>query len=108
MTPENIATIEAALEDANVTYRSELFEGAAHGYTMADTPADDQAAAERHHRTLRATGPHRRHLSQDRIEPATQPARNASRPPPIRSEVLLLDGSGTSRLACNVAVRLTG
>ena len=48
MTPENIATIEAALEDANVTYRSELFAGAAHGYTMADTPAYDQAAAERH------------------------------------------------------------
>jgi carboxymethylenebutenolidase len=48
MTPENIATIESALEDANLTYRSELFEGAAHGYTMADTPAYDQAAAERH------------------------------------------------------------
>ena len=48
MTPEHIATIESALEDANVTYRSELFAGAAHGYTMADTPAYDQAAAERH------------------------------------------------------------
>ena len=48
MTPENIATIESALEDANVTYRSEVFEGAAHGYTMADTPAYDQSAAERH------------------------------------------------------------
>jgi carboxymethylenebutenolidase len=48
MTPENIATIESALDDANVTYRSQLFEGAAHGYTMADTPAYDQAAAERH------------------------------------------------------------
>jgi carboxymethylenebutenolidase len=48
MTPENIATIESALDDANVTYRSEVFAGAAHGYTMADTPAYDQAAAERH------------------------------------------------------------
>jgi carboxymethylenebutenolidase len=48
MTPENIATIEAALRDANLTYRSELFQGAAHGYTMADTPAYDHAAAERH------------------------------------------------------------
>jgi carboxymethylenebutenolidase len=48
MTPENIATIESALRDANLTYRSELFQGAAHGYTMADTPAYDQAAAERH------------------------------------------------------------
>src|SRR4051812_48460327 len=48
MTPEHIATVESALEDAGVTYRSELFAGAAHGYTMADTPAYDQAAAERH------------------------------------------------------------
>jgi carboxymethylenebutenolidase len=48
MTPEHIATIESALEGANLTYRSELFEGAAHGYTMADTPAYDRAAAERH------------------------------------------------------------
>jgi hypothetical protein len=48
MTPENIATIESALEEANVTYRSQLFEGAAHRYAMADTPAYDQAAAERH------------------------------------------------------------
>ena len=29
-------------------YRSELFAGAPHGYTMADTPAYDAAAAERH------------------------------------------------------------
>jgi carboxymethylenebutenolidase len=48
MTPEHIATIESALADADVTYRSELFAGAAHGYTMADTPAYDAAAAERH------------------------------------------------------------
>ena len=48
MTPENIATVESALEDANVTYRSELFAGAAHGYTMADTPVYNEAAAERH------------------------------------------------------------
>jgi carboxymethylenebutenolidase len=48
MTAENIATIESALDDAGVTYRSELFAGAAHGYTMADTPAYDEAAAERH------------------------------------------------------------
>ena len=48
MTPEHIAAVESALEDAGVAYRSELFEGAAHGYTMADTPAYDAAAAERH------------------------------------------------------------
>lgn len=48
MTSENIATLERALDDAGVRYRSELYEGAAHGYTMADTAAYDEAAAERH------------------------------------------------------------
>lgn len=48
MTPENIASVEQALSDAGVRFRSELFEGAAHGYTMADTAAYDEAAAERH------------------------------------------------------------
>jgi carboxymethylenebutenolidase len=48
MTPENIATLEQALADAGVSHRSELYEGAAHGYTMADTAAYDEAAAERH------------------------------------------------------------
>jgi carboxymethylenebutenolidase len=48
MTAENIATLEQALDDAGVTYRSELYEGATHGYTMADTAAYDEAAAERH------------------------------------------------------------
>jgi len=48
MTAENIATLERALDDAGVTYRSELYEGAAHGYTMADTAAYDEDAAERH------------------------------------------------------------
>jgi carboxymethylenebutenolidase len=47
-TPEQIATLEAALDDAGVTYRSELYEGAAHGYTMADTPVYDEHASERH------------------------------------------------------------
>ncbi len=48
MTSENIATLEQALEDAGVRYRSELYEGATHGYTMADTAAYNEAAAERH------------------------------------------------------------
>ncbi|HEY1687289.1 MAG TPA: dienelactone hydrolase family protein [Solirubrobacteraceae bacterium] len=48
MTPENIATLEQALSEVGVTYRSELYEGAAHGYTMSDTAAYDEAAAERH------------------------------------------------------------
>jgi len=48
MPPEQIAALERALDDAGVSYRSELYAGAAHGYTMADTPAYDEAAAERH------------------------------------------------------------
>ena len=47
MTPENVAALEQALEEAGVPYRSELYEGAAHGYTMSDTAAYDEAAAER-------------------------------------------------------------
>ena len=57
---EQIATLDAALEDAGVTHHSEVYPGAAHGYTMSDTPAYDEQAAERHfaalfdllHRTL--------------------------------------------------------
>lgn len=52
MTPEQIAAVERALDEAGVRYRSELYSGAAHGYTMADTPAYDEAAAERHYREL--------------------------------------------------------
>lgn len=52
MTPENIATLEQALEDAGIRHRSELYEGAAHGYTMADMPVYDEGAAERHFKEL--------------------------------------------------------
>ncbi len=52
MTPEQIAVLEQALKDAGARYRSELYEGAAHGYTMADTAAYDQAACERHFTVL--------------------------------------------------------
>jgi carboxymethylenebutenolidase len=48
MTPENVAALERALGEAGVQYRSELYQGAAHGYTMSDTAAYDEAAAERH------------------------------------------------------------
>jgi carboxymethylenebutenolidase len=48
MTPSQIATLEHALDAAGVRYRSEVYTGAAHGYTMADTPVYDEAAAERH------------------------------------------------------------
>jgi carboxymethylenebutenolidase len=54
MTAEQIAVLEQALEEARVKSRSEVYEGAQHGYTMADLPAYDEAARERHFRELRA------------------------------------------------------
>jgi carboxymethylenebutenolidase len=52
MMPEQIAELERAVDAAGVRYRSEVYRGAAHGYTMADTPAYDEAAAERHYAEL--------------------------------------------------------
>jgi carboxymethylenebutenolidase len=49
---EQIAQLEAALDEAGVTYESEVYAGAAHGYTMADTPVFDEAASERHFDSL--------------------------------------------------------
>ncbi|MEV4492579.1 dienelactone hydrolase family protein [Micromonospora coxensis] len=48
MTTDDIATLEKALEAAGVRYRSERYDGARHGFTMADTPVYDEAATERH------------------------------------------------------------
>jgi carboxymethylenebutenolidase len=48
MTAEHISTLEAALDAAGVRYRSEVSEGAAHGFTMADTAAYQEAAEQRH------------------------------------------------------------
>ena len=53
MTGEQIATLERTLEAVGARYRSEVYEGAQHGYTMADTAAYDEAARERHFRELR-------------------------------------------------------
>jgi carboxymethylenebutenolidase len=52
--PEAIAALESALDAAGVTYTSEVFAGAAHGYTMADTTTYDEQATERHFRELEA------------------------------------------------------
>jgi carboxymethylenebutenolidase len=52
MPAEAIAEVDRALDAAGVRYRSEVYPGAAHGYTMADTPAYDEAAAERHYTEL--------------------------------------------------------
>lgn len=54
MTREQIAAFERALADAGAHFRCEVYPGARHGYTMADTTAYDEAARERHHRELRA------------------------------------------------------
>jgi carboxymethylenebutenolidase len=52
MTAENIETLEAALDTAAVTYRSEVYEGAPHGFTMADTASYNEAAEKRHWENL--------------------------------------------------------
>jgi carboxymethylenebutenolidase len=51
-TPEQIAEVDRALDAAGVRHESAVYPGAAHGYTMADTPAYDEGAAERHYREL--------------------------------------------------------
>jgi carboxymethylenebutenolidase len=51
-TPEQIATVEGALSRAGAAFTAEVFADAEHGYTMADTPAYDEAAAERHFEEL--------------------------------------------------------
>jgi carboxymethylenebutenolidase len=48
MTAEQISALEAALDEAGVRYRSELYEGAQHGFTMTDTSAYHQEAEKRH------------------------------------------------------------
>lgn len=53
MTAEQIAKFETALDEAGANYRSEVYEGAAHGYAMADSAAFDEEARERHFRELR-------------------------------------------------------
>jgi carboxymethylenebutenolidase len=50
--PEQIKALDEALEAAGLTYRSEVYEGAAHGYTMADTAAYNEPARERHFTAL--------------------------------------------------------
>jgi carboxymethylenebutenolidase len=48
MTSEQIAVLERALDAAGISYRSEIYHGAHHGYTMADAAAYDDSACERH------------------------------------------------------------
>jgi carboxymethylenebutenolidase len=48
MPEEQIHRLDAALDVAGSHYRSEVYAGAMHGFTMADTAAYDEVAAERH------------------------------------------------------------
>jgi carboxymethylenebutenolidase len=52
MTPEQIATLDGALDEAGVRHRTEVYEGAHHGYTMSDTSVYDEDATERHYAAL--------------------------------------------------------
>ena len=52
MTAQNIKELENALDAAGVTYRSEVYEGAPHGFTMADTASYNEAAEKRHWENL--------------------------------------------------------
>jgi carboxymethylenebutenolidase len=52
MQPDAIARLDQALTDAGLAHRSEVYEGAPHGYTMADTSSYDATAAERHYAAL--------------------------------------------------------
>jgi carboxymethylenebutenolidase len=49
-----VAALEAALDEAGRPHLNEVYAGAAHGYTMADTSTYDEAASERHFDVLRA------------------------------------------------------
>lgn len=51
-TPDMHERFEQAMRDGGVDYRGEFYEGALHGWTMADFPIYDEAAAERHWREL--------------------------------------------------------
>jgi carboxymethylenebutenolidase len=48
MTPEQQQKLDESLTQAGVTHTCEQYDGAAHGFTMADTAVYDEAATERH------------------------------------------------------------
>jgi carboxymethylenebutenolidase len=54
MSADQIATLERTLDDVGARYRAEVYDGARHGYTMADTPAFNEDARERHFHELHA------------------------------------------------------
>jgi carboxymethylenebutenolidase len=50
--PEQIAAMDAALAEAGVHFTTELYKGAAHGYTAKDAPVYNADADARHYRRL--------------------------------------------------------
>ncbi|MFF1830798.1 dienelactone hydrolase family protein [Paenarthrobacter sp. NPDC058040] len=54
MAPDAVARLGAALEAAGLAASNHIYEGAPHGYTMADTSAYHHEATERHFQELRA------------------------------------------------------
>lgn len=50
--PEQVARLEEALTSAGVRHKSEVYEGAQHGFTQSDTAAYDATAEERHWEAL--------------------------------------------------------
>ncbi|MFC4397651.1 MULTISPECIES: dienelactone hydrolase family protein [Micrococcaceae] len=54
MAPAAVARLGETLKDAGLEASNEIFEGAPHGYTMADTSAFHPEATERHFQELRA------------------------------------------------------
>jgi carboxymethylenebutenolidase len=53
MSPDAVRRLGDALSTAGLTARNEIYPGARHGYTMADTAVYDAAATERHFDALR-------------------------------------------------------
>ena len=49
---EQVEALEQALQDAGLEHLNEIYEGATHGYSMADTSSYDEAGTERHFRVL--------------------------------------------------------
>lgn len=54
MAPDAVARLGEALQAARLEASNEIYAGAPHGYTMADTSAFNPAATERHFQELRA------------------------------------------------------
>jgi len=48
MPAEQISKLDEALKKTNLHYEAEVYQGAAHGFTMLDLPAGNEAALQRH------------------------------------------------------------